>query len=188
MALSRYDQRQRYERVEADVISTEYLRLDLLTDGTVAEDVRGLLKRFLDERVRWYESSDLNQIEQINRRTTELQSEFWHAAPAEAAKQQTPITALVVSGMNDVSSLQGNTQAAWWSRIPFAGWGLMGLIAAFSSAMIGYGARTTRPVRFPLFPLVISIAFFFIADLDSPYAGFIHVYPRDLVTLADSLK
>ena len=188
MALSRFDQRQRYERIEADAISTEYLRLDLLTGNTAAEDVRRLLKRFLEERIRWYESSDPRQIEQINRETIELQNELWQAAREEAAQQQTPITALVISGMNDVLSLQGNTQAAWWNRIPFAGWGLMGLIAAFSSAMIGHGARTVRPVRFPIFPLVIAIAFFFIADLDSPYGGFIHVYPRDLLTLADSLK
>jgi hypothetical protein len=188
MALSRYDQRKRYERVEADVISTEYLRLDLLTDNHAAELARGLLKRFLDDRIRFYQSSDQSQIEQISRDTAQLQNELWHVVLAEAAKQPPPITALVVSGMNDVLSVQGNTQAAWWNRIPNSGWGLMGAIAAFSGAIIGYGARTSRPVHFPLFPLVIAIAFFFIADLNSPYGGFIQVYPENLLTLANSLK
>lgn len=189
MALSRYDQRKRFERVEADAISTEYLRLDLLTDNAAAENARGLLKRFLHDRIRFYESIEQSQVGQINRDAAQLQNELWHVVVPEAAKQSSsPITALVVSGMNDVLSLQGNTQAAWWNRIPFAAWGLMGAIAVFSGAIMGYGSRTSRPVHLPVFPLVIAIAFFFIADLDSPYGGFIHVYPENLLTLAESLK
>ena len=106
----------------------------------------------------------------------------------EAIKQPTPVTALVVAGMNDVLSLQGNTQGAWWNRIPLGAWGMMAVIAAFGSAMIGNIAHASTTARFPIFPLVIAIAFFFIADLDSPYGGFIHVRPHDLVSLADSLK
>lgn len=188
MALSRYDQRKQYEKVEADAISTEYLRADLLPDGAAAANVRQLLKRFVKQRVQFYEANDETQVVQINRDTAELQSELWSAVRVEAAKQPTPVTALVVSGMNDVLSLQGNAQAAWWNRIPFGAWGMMGVIAAFASALIGNGAHTKQTVRLPIFPLVIAIAFFFIADLDSPYGGFIRVSPKDLVSLANSLK
>lgn len=188
MALSRYDQRKRYEQVEADAIGTEFLRADLLADPGAANNLRALLKKLLDQRIRFYEASDNLQLEQINRETAQIHTQLWSAVRAEAFKQPTPVTALVVSGMNDVLSLQGNTQAAWWNRIPFGAWGMMAVIAAFGSAMIGNIAHARASVRFPIFPLVIAIAFFFIADLDSPYGGLIHVRPHDLVSLADSLK
>lgn len=100
---------------------------------------------------------------------------------AEAIKQPTPVTALVVSRMNDVLSLHENTQAAWWNRIPLGAWGMMGVIAAFGSAMIGNIARARGTMRFPIFH-------FFMADLDSLYGGFIHVRTHDFVSLGDWLK
>jgi len=36
-------------------------------------------------------------------------------------------------------------------------------------------------------PLVVSISFFLIADIDSPRAGIIHADPQNLMSLADSL-
>lgn len=169
MALSRYDERKHYERVEANVIGTEYLRLDLLSDTAVVADLRELLKKFVDQRIRFYQTSDPRQIEDIDRDTAQLHNELWSLVSAEAAKQPTPITALVVEGMDDVLSVPGNTQASWWNRIPLGAWWMMGLIAAISGVMIGNGSHTKTIVRHPVFPLVVAIAFFFIADLDSPY-------------------
>jgi len=37
-------------------------------------------------------------------------------------------------------------------------------------------------------PIIVSIAFFFIADIDSPTAGFIHVTPQNLTSLVESLR
>jgi hypothetical protein len=37
-------------------------------------------------------------------------------------------------------------------------------------------------------PLVVSISFFLIADIDSPRGGVIHVSPQNLKSLADSLR
>lgn len=187
MALSRYDLRKNYEEAEANAIGTEYLRVDLLPANTAAK-IRELLKKYVTQRIQFYESRDRTQLEQINRYTAQLQNELWSAVRAEAAQQPTPVAALVVSGMNDVLNSQGYTQAAWWNRIPFGAWCLMGVIAAFSSALIGNGAHTARNVLFPVFSLLIAMAFFFIADLDSPRGGLIHVYPQNLVSLRDSLN
>jgi hypothetical protein len=41
---------------------------------------------------------------------------------AKIAVQPNNFTALALSGMNDVLTLQGNTQAAWWNRIPVEAW------------------------------------------------------------------
>src|SRR6266581_3712214 len=50
MAVSRYDQRKNYEEAEANAISTEYVRADLLPDEDSAR-VRELLRQYLNQRV-----------------------------------------------------------------------------------------------------------------------------------------
>ena len=37
-------------------------------------------------------------------------------------------------------------------------------------------------------PFVVSIAFFLIADIDSPRGGVIHVKPNNLISLSESLR
>jgi hypothetical protein len=187
MAISRYDQRKRCEEDEANAIGTEYLRADLLPlgDGT---RVRELLKSYLHERVLFYTTRDRGQLEKINADTAALQNELWATVRLEAGEQPTPLVALVISGMNDVLNSQAYTQAAWWNRIPIAAWALMAIIAVFCSLLIGYGARRRDWHIFLILPVAVSIAFFLIADLDSPRGGTIHVAPQNLIRLSQSLR
>jgi hypothetical protein len=94
-----------------------------------------------------------------------------------------------MSGMNDVLNSQGYTQAAWSNRIPTAAWVMMFVIAIFANVMFGYGARRARPgiIHLVVLPLVLSIAFLLIADIDSPRNGVIRVTPENLIGLAQSL-
>ena len=189
MAISRYDQRKNYEAEEANAIGTEYVRVDLLPVANAAK-LRVLLRNYLDQRVLFYVTRDEGELQQINTRTTQLQTELWSAVQVPAAAQPTPIVALAVSGMNDVLNSQGYTQAAWWNRIPPAAWGLMAAIAIFSNLLVGYSFRsvTAGSNLLLILPLVISIAFMLIADIDSPRHGFIHVKPQNLISLAESLR
>lgn len=57
MAVSRYDLRESYEEAGANAIHTEYVRADLLPAAD-ALTVRALLKRYLDQRVLFYETRD----------------------------------------------------------------------------------------------------------------------------------
>ena len=188
MAISRYDQRKNYEEAEANAIGTEYVRADLLPAADAAK-VRALLKNYLDQRVLFYTTRDEQQLRQINARTAQLQTELWSAVLAPAAAQPTPMVALAVSGMNDVLNSQGYTQAAWWNRIPLAAWVLMAAIAICCNVLVGYGARHAEAEGFLLLvlPLVVSISFFLIADIDSPRGGIIRVHPQNLESLAQSL-
>jgi len=189
MAISRYDQRKNYEEAEANAIGTEYLRADLLPAADAAK-VRALLKNYLDQRVLFYTTRDEQQIRQINVRTAQLQTELWSSVLAPAAAQPTPPVALVVSGMNDVLNSQGYTQAAWWNRIPITAWVLMAAIAICCNVMVGYGARNVKPggILLLVLPLVVSISFFLIADIDSPRRGVIRVKPQNLESLVESLR
>jgi hypothetical protein len=188
MAVSRYDQRKNYEEAEANAIGTEYVRAQLLPAAESAK-VRTLLKNYLEQRVLFYTTRDGRQILQINGRTAQLQAELWSAVLGPAAAAPTPMVALAVSGMNDVLNSQGYTQAAWWNRIPAAAWLLMAAIAVCCNLLVGYGARDMKAERFLLrvLPLVVSISFFLIADIDSPRGGIIHVQPENLLSLVNSL-
>lgn len=188
MATNRYDQRKNLEEAEANAIGTEYVRADLLPPADAAK-VRALLKSYVDQRVLFYTTRDAQSLRQIDARTAQLQSELWSAILAPAAAQPTPIVGLAVAGMNDVLNSQGYTQAAWWNRIPVAAWGLMGAIAIFSNLLLGFGARNPKAERglHLVLPLVVSVAFFLIADIDSPRRGVILVNPQNLVSLAESL-
>src|SRR5689334_16577338 len=189
MALNRYDQRKNYEEQEANAIGTEYARAGLLPPGDAAK-LRALLIAYLDQRIAFYEASVLDDLSKIDAQTAKLQAELWSVVQAPAVAQPTPIVALAVSGMNDVLNSQGYTQAAWWNRIPVAAWGLMAMIAICSNTLVGFGAREAQRESklLLILPLVVAIAFFLIADIESPRGGTIRVHPQNLLNLASSLR
>ncbi len=188
MAISRYDQRKNYEEAEANAIGTEYVRADLLSGGNAAE-VRTLLTQYLEQRILFYNTRGVREIQQIDKGTTQLQSELWSAVKAPALAQPTPVMALVVSGMNDVLNSQGYTQAAWWNRIPIEARALMAAIAVCANLLLGFGVRRvrTRGLLLIVLPLVVSVSFCLIADIDSPRGGFVCVRPQNLLSLSHSL-
>jgi hypothetical protein len=187
MAVSRYDQRKNFEEAEANAIGTEYVRADLLPTDDAAS-VRDLLRRYTDQRVKFYQAGDEPQLSQIDADTAKLQAELWSAVSHAAAMQPTFVVTLAVSGMNDVLNSQGFTQAAWWNRIPAAAWWLMGLIAISCNFLIGYGERRSSGVVLIILPLIVSVSFFLIADIDSPRGGVIRVLPQNLIAVFQSMK
>ena len=190
MAIGRYDQRKNYEEAEANAIGTEYVRADLLPAAD-AEKIRVLLRNYLDQRVLFYRTHYDRLLQQeINVRTAQLQTELWSAVQAPASAQPTPVVALAVSGMNDVLNSQGYSQAAFWNRIPTEAWSLMAAIAICCNVLVGYGLRdaTEKAKLLPILPLVVSIAFMLIADIDAPRHGIILVNPQNLISLAESLR
>jgi hypothetical protein len=188
MAASRYDQRKNLEEAEANAIGTEYLRAGLLGQSEAAK-TRELLKRYVELRARFYTANE-SDVREVDRQTALLQKELWSAVLTPAIQQPGALTALAVSGMNDVINAQGQIQAAWWNRIPAAAWVFMALIAVCSNLLVGYGLRSFKP-RSPLLivlPLLVALAFLLIDDIDTPRHGLIKVVPRNLISLADSLK
>ncbi|MGA9967522.1 MAG: hypothetical protein WBQ10_20155 [Terriglobales bacterium] len=188
MATSRYDLRKTYEEAEANAIGTEYVRAGLVP-GPNAATLRTLLRKYLDLRISFYRTRETRDLRRVNADTTQIQNQLWSAVQYPAVAQPSPVIALAVAGMNDVLNSQGYTQAAWWNRIPTAAWTLMIAIAISCNLLIGYGARTGGAKSGLLFilPLVVSISFLLIADIDSPRGGFIHVAPQNLVALRQAL-
>jgi hypothetical protein len=186
VAIGRYDQRKNYEEAEANAIGTEYVRADLLPAADAAR-LRELLRSYLDQRVLFYTTRDLQQLQQINTKTTQLQNDLWSTVQACAVAKPSPTLALTVSGMNDVLNSQGYTQAAWWYRIPVEAWCLMVVIATCCNLLLGYGARRNSRFLLLVLPLAASVSFFLIADIDSPRGGLILVHPQNLLSVSQTL-
>jgi hypothetical protein len=189
MAINRHDQREVLEEAEANAIGTEFLRADLLPASSAAK-TKDLLIQYLDQRILFYSKQPREVVVDIRRKTDELQDALWNEVLPQARTQNTPMMALVVSGMNDVLNSQGYVQAAWWNRIPTTAWSLMGTIAICASLLIGFGARNFKKNAglFIIFPFVIAVSFFLIADIDSPRGGVIRIEPKNLLALKESLK
>jgi hypothetical protein len=187
MATGRYDLRKSYEEAEANAIGTEYVRADLLPPDE-ASRVKMLLRAYTDLRLRFYRSPPGEVVNQIRADTGKMQDQLWTAASASANATPTPLRALVVSGMNDVLNSEGYTQAAWWNRIPVGAWALMFAIALFCNWLVGFGTKKLDPKLLMVLPLVVSVAFFLIADIDSPRGGVIRVAPQNLIRLQAGFK
>src|SRR5215469_6947785 len=187
MAVNRYDLRKNYEEAEANAIGTEYVRADLLPSEEAVR-VRELLKKYTDQRLLFYTTRDRESLAKINSNTSQLQNHLWSSVRSSAKVQPTPIFALAVSGMNDVLNSQGYTQAAWWNRNPIGAWALMAVIAVVCSLMVGFGVHRTDWRVLLIVPLAVSIAFFLIADIDSPRGGAIRVIPQNLLSLSQSMR
>jgi hypothetical protein len=184
IAVSNYIQRKNYEAAEANAIGTEFLRADLLP-GDDGAKVRELLGRYVNLRILFYRSPETSANATA---TQNLQAELWSSVLHPASAQPTPVVALAVAGMNDVLNSQGNTQAAWWYRIPLAAWMLMGLMAIVSNLLLGYRERSIHSLALVVLPLIAASAFFLIADIDSPSRGIIRVEPVNLMAVAQSMK
>jgi hypothetical protein len=189
MAISRYEQRKTYEVSEANAIGTEYVRADLMPAADAAK-MHELMREYLEQRILFYTATSEEEIPPINAATAHLQTEMWAAVHASFLAEPTPALALVASGMNDVLNSVGYTQAAWWNRIPAEAWWLMSAIAICSNMLVSYSRHCPKTplIRFLVLPFVLSIAFFAMADIDSPRRGLIRVPPENLNSLAQSLQ
>jgi hypothetical protein len=64
----------------------------------------------------------------------------------------------------------------------------MGLIAISCNLLIGYSERRTRVVLLFVLPVIVSISFLLIADIDSPQGAIVRVSPQNLISLSQSMK
>jgi hypothetical protein len=63
----------------------------------------------------------------------------------------------------------------------------MGLVAISCNLLFGFGERRGGALALVL-PVIVSISFLLIADIDTPRAGVIRVLPQNLLALAETMK
>jgi hypothetical protein len=187
MAASRYNQRKDLEDTEAAAISAEYARAGLLPAGPALQ-VRDLLGRYAQQRILFYQVDDPARLVRIRAETEALEAALWSVVTGAALTTPTPVTTLAVAGMNDVMNSEVHTDAAWGYHIPVAVWLLLLAIAFAGNVLIGFSQKRQRTLILMIFPVVISVPFFLIADIDSPRGGLVRVVPVNLIAHAQLMK
>ena len=64
----------------------------------------------------------------------------------------------------------------------------MGLIAISCNLLVGYNERRKGLLLLLILPVIVSISFLLIAEIDSPSGGIIRVFPYNLTALSHSIK
>jgi hypothetical protein len=185
MAVGRYDDRKRDEATEANAIETEYLRAGTI-DSRDASVLRQLLRQYVNERIATYRAGYNGSILEHRAASKAVQHDMWQIVEKAALAKPNSVTALAASGMNELIDAQGHAAASWQNRIPLEAWLLMFIIALNCCALIGFDTKESVGALsgYLVLPVLISISFFLIADLDSTHAGLIRVSPDNLITTA----
>ncbi|SAK87117.1 hypothetical protein AWB79_06159 [Caballeronia hypogeia] len=187
MAVGRYDQRKTLEEAEANAIGTEYARADLV-GAPLGVRMKSALVDYAKLRSAYYSTGDRDELAQLSRNISTLQTQLWSLATQVAKDTPTPIGAIVVTGMNDVLNSQDYAEAARINHIPLGAWFLMIVIGLFACAVQGFGARGKlgKGWLITVLPVTVSLSFSLISDIDSPQGGFIRVQPQNLNRLLQS--
>ena len=190
MASSRYRSTQEPRGVRGRAQSVRSTSGQTFCPPDDAAKARSLLRNYLDQRISFYETRNDRQLRQIAATTAQLEAALWSTVRVPAEAQPTPVITTAVTGMNDVLNSKGHTQAAWLNRIPIAAWGLMTAIAICCNLLVGYGAHRgeAKAMLLLVLPLVVSISFALIANIDSPRGGIVRVHPQNLTSLSQSLR
>ncbi|WP_336332611.1 hypothetical protein [Pseudomonas putida] len=189
MSINGFNNRQMGEEEEAAAINAAYIRADLLPAEDSAK-IRSLLVGYLEKRLQFYSKHNSREQEDIRSQTLGLQNQLWAAISAVANARQTPVIALAVTGINDVLNTQKKSQATWRQQVPLAAWLLLGVVAVCCNMMVGYNAQglRRRAGLLLILPVVISMSFMMIADIDVPGRGIIRVKPVNLEYLYSTIK
>ncbi|HEX3406320.1 MAG TPA: hypothetical protein VHS81_03700 [Caulobacteraceae bacterium] len=180
MAVAHYDQRENAEEAEASAIGVAYLRADLLPAPAAAQ-VHALLVSYAGQRVLHYEMRGPGDLSRIDAVTARLEEALWNTVTSTARAQPTPTMALVTADMTDVLRARQNARAAEWSRIPSEVWFLLLTVATACNILLGRVESRVSWATLLLLPLILSVSFFLIADIDSPRVGIIRVGPQNLI-------
>jgi hypothetical protein len=188
LVLSRFNVRHELLVEEADAIRTTSLRAELIPEPG-ASRARVLLRQYVDARL---DFSAAGQNEEATRAALEeskkIQRELWQIAKSAVEQRPTLFTSLFVQKLNETIDLNARRLAAQQNRLPRAIWFVLLSLSMLTCLLVGL---TQRPLVIPamlVMPLMISIVFAVIADLDTPKSGLIHIGSGSLERLKTDLN
>jgi hypothetical protein len=80
-----------------------------------------------------------------------------------------------IQTLNDTIDVSEKRLSAFENRVPKSVWMIIMIVAVFQSFAAGLSLKRKFWFSLVMTPLMIAVVMALIADLDSPYTGFIHV-------------
>lgn len=192
LSSSRFDQRKQLIVDESLNIGTAYFRLGLLDDSSVTKEVRNLLKKYLDYRIKYYESGASEELMNKQMESAEnLQVLVWMKT-AEIGKTSPNInTSLISQSLNSMIDVTGSISGSMRNHVPHLIFLMLIAVSAFTIFTMGYshGLALDNNIWFSIgINIIICSILLLIIDMDTPFIGPIKVDIYSLVDLKREIE
>ena len=186
MALERYTVRRDLVVKEANAIGTTWLRAGLLPAPRPRE-VKQLLERFADVRLRTYAAADDSvRVAEGLRLCAEIESRLWHHAEESAKEAPNAIVATFIATLNQLIDTDAERIAAARNQVPVGVWAVLlavALVGCWTSAYTAGSHKVRSPFTSVLLPLLVSMVILLIFDLTHERRGIIGISQQPLIDL-----
>lgn len=192
LASGRFELRRELVLQEANAIGTAELRARLVP-APHGPRLRELLREFVDVRIDFAAAGvDLARAERGMRETDRLLAAAWDTtSKIVETLPRDPITALLVTAVNEMIDVSGKRLWANRDHVPEAVLILVMLVAVATVGLVGHcvGSKGPRSLWTSLTVPVIVVAFLSMTiDLDRPTRGLIAVSQQSMLDLQASLR
>lgn len=185
-AITGYNARSETEQKEAVAIGLSINYLPLLSDTTQIQ-LRPLLESYLNDRINFFNPEVVDEPLSYREKSFIMQLSIWNKIIQEQKNIDSRDHHKLMDVYSHLYETLLQTEASWENQIPIAAWVLLFICAIVACVLIGYDLRGVKGKNgLPIFvPLLISLSFFIIAEIDTPATGFIEVTPDNLVSLQE---
>lgn len=175
-ASSRFNDRQQGLTLEANAISTAFLRADLM-DLPSAAATRDALRDYTRLRLTLFSSPPGPEHQRLLDQIAQTHSRLWNAATT-AARVNPTITQLVIPAANDVMDLLAIRHSFANRHLPVPVLLLLLICAAASTSMVGFAAGVARARSgwaVCVLAALIAVSLWLTIDLDFPTRGLLRL-------------
>lgn len=150
---------------------------------------RGLLRKYLDERIRFYRENTVQGGRIWSQLSESDQQQLWELVVDESKRNSSPVIVPLLSSYNRLRYTLQDTTAVCRRKIPDAAWMILILFSMMACCAVGR-ENANQPhngLSVLMLPLMMSLSLFLIAEIDVPGEGMIRVTPDDLEHVALTL-
>ena len=189
MAAGHFDARKKIVLEETKVISTAYLRTELIA-GEQSDKIRSLLREYTVVRGSVGGEED---VRVLIRKSEMLQTQMWKEIEAlTAAQKLTVVHSLLIQSINKIFEVhEDRISAGLHNRIPPSIWVALYVVLLLSMLGMGFhsGIKGSRsPVPSAALALSFSMVLFLIADLDRPTSGLVQPDQTMMIELGERFQ
>jgi hypothetical protein len=183
IAAGRFDTRKGLVRDDANAICTAWLRADFLPQAQ-RDEVRGLLREYLDARIGLAESKDVTKVPEVQAQSSAIQKRLWESAVVNGWRDNSDISALYVESINEVINVSAlRVAVAVDTRVPVGVWIALLALTVLGMMCVGYQtaiAGSKRSWTSVMLAFSFALVFTLIAGLDRPYSPLVTVTQKPL--------
>lgn len=183
----RYDTKKGLVRDEANVLRTTWNRADFLQEPDRAKS-KALLREYVDARVGFAQSRDLQKADAAIDNATRIQHQIWGMAVANARiDMNSDIGAMYIDSVNEMAAVHAlRVNLGLQARVPSGIWVVLYTLLILGMIGVGYQtaiADSRRSRAIWILAISFSLVVALIAALDHPMSSFISVSQQPMVSL-----